>query len=92
MSREPVFELIERELIRVERELAAQRKAYYDLLGAAEDKMRQLGQARHDRDQYLAALRKIESTLNSREAGGKYFADVSAIRSCYADVPGVVDE
>lgn len=79
-----------RELTRVLDELVAQRAAYADLIRVAEDKVRLLGQAQHDRDQYLTALRKIEKLCEEDGRHGCMTVLIDEIRSCYADVPGVV--
>ncbi len=86
---EPRFD---RELTRVENELAAQRKAYDDLLRVAADKLHLLDLAEHDRDQYLPALRRINALCEENGRHGGMTVLIDEVRACYADVPGVVAE
>lgn len=79
---------LERELTRAENELAAQRKAYEVLLRVATDKLQLLDMA--ERDQYLAALRRVEKLADQCDYLGTT-ATSDELRSCYADVPGVAE-
>lgn len=82
---------IKRELTRVENELAAQRRAYDDLLRVATDKLQLLDLAAHDRDQHLDALRKIDTLCEENGRHGGMTVLIDEVRACYADVPGVAE-